>query len=80
MVTCIIFIGKKKAPENMYMYEGQDYSRASDKDRHTFDQLLAGLTAFLQIPLALYLCALNFHRGTDSKWRHFGWKSSQERN
>ena len=30
------------APENMYMYEGEDYSKASDSDKKTFDQLLAG--------------------------------------
>ena len=30
------------APENMYMYEGEDYSKASDSDKKTFDQLLTG--------------------------------------
>ena len=40
-IRSLIFINV--GPENMYMYEGQDYSRASDKDRSTFDQLLAGL-------------------------------------
>ena len=29
-------------PENMYIYEGRDYSRANDNDRKTFDELLAG--------------------------------------
>lgn len=31
------------APDNLYVYEGQDYSRPSDADKKTFDQLLAGL-------------------------------------
>ena len=26
----------------MYVYEGKDYSKASESDRKTFDQLLAG--------------------------------------
>ncbi len=26
----------------MYVYEGEDYSRSSDSDKKTFDQLLAG--------------------------------------
>ena len=30
------------APENVYMNEGEDYSKASDSDKKTFDQLLAG--------------------------------------
>ncbi len=30
------------APQNMYMYEGQDYSKLSQEDKKTFDQLLAG--------------------------------------
>ena len=29
-------------PENIYIYEGRDYSRANDNDRKTFDELLAG--------------------------------------
>ena len=31
------------APDTMYMYEGKDYSKASELDRKTFDQLLAGI-------------------------------------
>ena len=41
----------------MYMYEGQDYSRASDKDRNTFDQLLTGLASYYQAQcIYMYMC------------------------
>ena len=30
------------APDNMYVYEGEDYSKPSDEDKRSFDQLLAG--------------------------------------
>lgn len=30
------------APENLYMYEGEDYSKPTEGDRRTFDQMLAG--------------------------------------
>ena len=33
-------------PETIYMYEGQDYSRSSDEDRKTFDELIAGKRNF----------------------------------
>lgn len=33
-------------PENMYIYEGRDYSRANDNDRKTFDELLAGTDTY----------------------------------
>ena len=29
-------------PETMYMYKGKDYSKASESDKKSFDQLLAG--------------------------------------
>ena len=33
-------------PDNMYMYEGEDYSKSSDEDKKNFDQLLAGTDSF----------------------------------
>ena len=30
-------------PDNMYVYEGEDYSKCSDEDKKSFDQLLAGI-------------------------------------
>ena len=39
---CSFFISLPAVPENMYVYEGKDYSKSSDADRKTFDQLLAG--------------------------------------
>ena len=33
-------------PDNMYMYEGEDYSKSSDEDKKSFDQLLAGTDSF----------------------------------
>ena len=30
-------------PDNMYVYEGEDYSKCSDEDKRGFDQLLAGM-------------------------------------
>lgn len=32
---------EEAAPDTMYMYEGKDYSKSSEPDRKTFDQLLA---------------------------------------
>ena len=40
--VCFFFISLFAVPENMYVYEGKDYSKSSDADRKTFDQLLAG--------------------------------------
>ena len=37
-----LFISLPAVPENMYVYEGKDYSKSSDADKRTFDQLLAG--------------------------------------
>ena len=37
-----LFISLPAVPESMYVYEGKDYSKSSDADRRTFDQLLAG--------------------------------------
>jgi len=37
------------APQNMYEYEGQDYSKLSEEDRKTFDQLLAGTNDLLSL-------------------------------
>lgn len=31
------------APENMYVYDGEDYSKPSEADKKTFDQILAGI-------------------------------------
>ena len=31
-------------PDNMYVYEGEDYSKSSDEDKKSFDQLLAGIS------------------------------------
>ena len=42
MKECSFFISLPAVPENMYVYEGKDYSKSSDADRKTFDQLLAG--------------------------------------
>lgn len=33
-------------PDNMYVYEGEDYSKSSDEDKKSFDQLLAGTDSF----------------------------------
>ena len=30
----------------MYVYEGEDYSKSSDEDKKSFDQLLAGTDSF----------------------------------
>ena len=32
----------RSAPENMYVYDGEDYSKPSEADSTTFDLLLAG--------------------------------------
>jgi len=37
-----LFLFPSLAPENMYVYEGRDYSKSSDADKKTFDQLLTG--------------------------------------
>jgi len=37
-----LFLFPSLALENMYVYEGRDYSKSSDADKKTFDQLLAG--------------------------------------
>lgn len=42
MATHFIQSSLFTAPENMYVYEGEDYSKASDSDKKSFDQLLAG--------------------------------------
>ena len=39
--TCFL-VSLILAPENMYVYEGKDYSKSSDADKKTFDQLLTG--------------------------------------
>lgn len=41
-ITACAFI-LSTAPESMYMYEGEDYSKPSDADKKTFDQLLTGI-------------------------------------
>ena len=33
------------ALDNMYEFEGEDYSKCNDADKKTFDQLLAGKSA-----------------------------------
>lgn len=33
-------------PDNMYVYEGEDYSKSSDEDKKSFNQLLAGTNSF----------------------------------
>ena len=38
LLSCFLIL----APENMYVYEGKDYSKSSDADKKTFDQLLTG--------------------------------------
>ena len=43
MEPCYCTYGVSVAgPDTMYVYEGKDYSKASESDRKTFDQLLAG--------------------------------------
>ena len=43
------------APDTMYMYEGKDYSKSSEPDRKTFDQLLAGISHTYNIHACLYI-------------------------
>ena len=45
------------APVSMYVYEGEDYSKSSDSDKKSFDQLLAGKeeSIFKLLTLLLYL-------------------------
>ena len=35
----------------MYVYEGEDYSKCSDEDKKSFDQLLAGIYVLLSIAI-----------------------------
>lgn len=43
------------APESMYVYEGEDYSKVSDSDKKTFDQLLAGTLTTVTIAALLQM-------------------------
>ena len=42
------------APDTMYMYEGKDYSKSSESDRKTFDQLLAGISHTTYMHVYIY--------------------------
>ena len=39
----------------MYVYEGEDYSKCSDEDKKSFDQLLAGSYSYTVYKLKLVL-------------------------
>ena len=38
-----VYVNILLGPDNMYVYEGEDYSKCSDEDKKSFDQLLAGM-------------------------------------
>ena len=54
----------------MYVYEGEDYSKCSDEDKKSFDQLLAGIYIFqmhnnfwpLPRPLPVFQSACNIEK------------------
>ena len=50
--VCVLFMSLPAVPENMYVYEGKDYSKSSDADRRTFDQLLAGRKSLFGVSIS----------------------------